>query len=356
MADGVLDRAFKNAAEARVQLIQNQLNQSKQPLTSDTQLQQQFSHPQTEATQGIVPQALAQGLTHLGETLAFPTEKIPENVVSSLNKTAEALKGINKDFTDLDENEMKDALDTVSGFLPVTMVRAFHGSPFKFKTFDSTKIGTGQGAQTFGHGLYFTEKRDVAKHYARLAESKRGDTGKDIASRLEDGGLNKQQIIKELENRKKGSTNKEFIQRMDDGIEATKRNDLITENVYSVTLHKGKTPEQYDYVDWFKPITDGQRKKIVRHAKQNNLDTFFEDMSGREMDLETFKGSFADMYQMMGNADRVSNRLLDAGIDGIKYPSGTFSGIKGSDKFNYVVFDPNAVTIEAINNAPKGSI
>ena len=37
--------------------------------------------------------------------------------------------------------------------------------------------------------------------------------------------------------------------------------------------------------------------------------------------------------------------LLRAGIDGIRYPAGTLTGIK-SDAFNYVVFDENAVTVE----------
>jgi hypothetical protein len=42
---------------------------------------------------------------------------------------------------------------------------AFHGTPHKFDKFDSGKIGTGEGAQAFGHGLYFAESKDVAKGY-----------------------------------------------------------------------------------------------------------------------------------------------------------------------------------------------
>jgi hypothetical protein len=42
---------------------------------------------------------------------------------------------------------------------------AFHGTPHKFDKFDSSKIGTGEGAQAFGHGLYFAESKDVAKGY-----------------------------------------------------------------------------------------------------------------------------------------------------------------------------------------------
>ena len=31
----------------------------------------------------------------------------------------------------------------------------WHGSPHKFYAFDASKIGTGEGAQAYGHGLYF---------------------------------------------------------------------------------------------------------------------------------------------------------------------------------------------------------
>lgn len=41
----------------------------------------------------------------------------------------------------------------------------FHGSPHKFDKFDSSKIGTGEGAQAYGHGLYFAESPEVANTY-----------------------------------------------------------------------------------------------------------------------------------------------------------------------------------------------
>lgn len=42
----------------------------------------------------------------------------------------------------------------------------WHGSPHKFDKFDSSKIGTGEGAQAYGHGLYLAEKQGVAQEYA----------------------------------------------------------------------------------------------------------------------------------------------------------------------------------------------
>ena len=42
---------------------------------------------------------------------------------------------------------------------------AFHGSGADFDRFRLDKIGTGEGNQAFGYGLYFTESEDIAKFY-----------------------------------------------------------------------------------------------------------------------------------------------------------------------------------------------
>src|SRR5215510_3136348 len=46
-------------------------------------------------------------------------------------------------------------------------IRAYHGSPHDFERFDLSKIGTGEGAQAYGHGLYFAENEGVAGEYRR---------------------------------------------------------------------------------------------------------------------------------------------------------------------------------------------
>ena len=42
-------------------------------------------------------------------------------------------------------------------------ITAYHGSPHEFDQFDTSKIGTGEGAQSYGHGLYFAEHEPIAK-------------------------------------------------------------------------------------------------------------------------------------------------------------------------------------------------
>ncbi|MDP6650826.1 MAG: hypothetical protein QGF90_01695, partial [Gammaproteobacteria bacterium] len=44
----------------------------------------------------------------------------------------------------------------------------FHGTPHKWESGvpDLSKVGTGEGAQTYGHGIYFAENPNVAKSYS----------------------------------------------------------------------------------------------------------------------------------------------------------------------------------------------
>lgn len=44
-------------------------------------------------------------------------------------------------------------------------ITAYHGSPHTFDKFDMSKMGTGEGAQAYGRGLYFSENEAVAKNY-----------------------------------------------------------------------------------------------------------------------------------------------------------------------------------------------
>ncbi len=61
----------------------------------------------------------------------------------------------------------REALGAVPGVLADTRgaIRAFHGSPYDFDRFDISKVGTGEGAQAYGHGLYFAESEPVARSY-----------------------------------------------------------------------------------------------------------------------------------------------------------------------------------------------
>jgi hypothetical protein len=60
---------------------------------------------------------------------------------------------------------------------PVGMI-AYHGTPHLIKDkFDISKVGTGEGAQAYGHGMYFAESPDVAKTYIVNSELQKSPEG-----------------------------------------------------------------------------------------------------------------------------------------------------------------------------------
>ena len=48
---------------------------------------------------------------------------------------------------------------------PEEFIDAYHGSPHLFDKFDSSKIGTGEGAQAYSHGLYAAQREGTARNY-----------------------------------------------------------------------------------------------------------------------------------------------------------------------------------------------
>lgn len=61
--------------------------------------------------------------------------------------------------------EIDDSGAAMSVEPPTQGIRAYHGSPHDFDAFDMSAIGTGEGAQAYGHGLYFAESEGVARSY-----------------------------------------------------------------------------------------------------------------------------------------------------------------------------------------------
>jgi hypothetical protein len=98
------------------------------------------------------------------------TAEVPEGgmQIVGTKKLPPDFKETSDDFFSADE--VHGAM-TESGVAPeaakesVKKLVAFHGSPHEFEQFDSSKIGTGEGAQAFGHGLYFAGAKEVAEHY-----------------------------------------------------------------------------------------------------------------------------------------------------------------------------------------------
>ncbi|HOE94341.1 MAG TPA: hypothetical protein PLU97_02955, partial [Candidatus Cryptobacteroides sp.] len=266
----------------------------------------------------------------------------------------------------------------------VRQVDAWHGSPHTFDKFKSEKIGIGEGNQSFGWGLYFTDLEDVARHYAEKLGygADIAINGKPIrkgenaflaalstdlaqATMLSSNTKAKQvaqiyidSAIDRLENnlpytgtKAEQAASLEYLKSMGRVESIEKKH---SRNLYKVTLHKGKQLGEYNWLEWDKEVPDSIYKKMEDSISP------IQEMKGRSHQLIDLlkwkisrkgpysnKGSelYKELAKEYGSDKEASLFLLRAGIDGIKYPAGSLSGMK-TDAFNYVVFDENAVTVE----------
>jgi hypothetical protein len=140
-------------------------------------------------------------------------------------------------------------------------VDVWHGSPHSFDRFSMDKIGTGEGAQAFGHGLYFTDVKDIAKYYAdSLGHSRRfdGDTAHLYAA--QDMVKNSYSLDETVEALKSAYPTTATQDLMAAAYEA---HGITGKYIYKATLHKGKNPSEYVYLDWDKPIPKDISDKMI---------------------------------------------------------------------------------------------
>ena len=206
---------------------------------------------------------------------------------------------------------------------PLFQMTAYHGSPKLFNEFRSDFIDGRPSANQFGWGLYFTNKEEIAKSYSvnlqrpGIPEPPEGVTKRQLLRAFRKAA-NRQDMINSL-----GPQSQEVINYIDQYMNPQ-------HFMYKVDIHGGKTPDQYDYLDWDEVITDTQAKKVA--DIMNTSPYRFQGKSGREV-YQTATSYFGDQEQ-------ASKNLLSAGIDGI-----TFQTFKGGVGTNYVVFDDSQVSI-----------
>jgi hypothetical protein len=220
----------------------------------------------------------------------------------------------------------------------------FHGSPHSFDRFDMSKIGTGEGAQAYGHGLYFAENPGVATSYT-AANASGGRPiahldGKAIADIPNKSGvLDWLDSYGSIANTRAALAGRkpELAKELD---ELVKSGRLTEGNLYKVDL-----PDEHiaKMLDWDKPLS--QQPKEVQAA----MDRAFQSHLGRipQVNRDAFTGAQAinmltggasGMHGYENVAAQGTAALRKAGIPGIRYLDGGSRGA-GAGTSNYVVFD-----------------
>jgi len=287
---------------------------------------------------------------------------------------------------------------------PRFSVSGWHGSPHRFEKFEAAKIGTGEGNQAFGYGLYFSDKQEIARTYR---EDNAGVDNRNIRSAK---AFVKQRFLAE------GGTEDKFqnfgIYDPRDWMRMAEEQGWTPPyphpgGLYRVTL----APEDDEWLLWDEPLSKqsekvkaalsqvgygpapgqfdalirrfgeraaalgGNRASVERAVKtiltRDEMDEEAWGVVVREMDS---RQQYADpqrldpnvlhdvlydtnpeqhgssIYEDMARNEMPSDRdasaaLLSAGIRGIKYKTGAARGSERAE-YNYVVFDENDVTIE----------
>lgn len=258
-------------------------------------------------------------------------------------------------------------------------IRAFHGSPHNFNKFDLSKIGTGEGAQAYGHGLYFAENEAVAKGYrnqlAKGYESTQGALPTDIQSALE------YVHPKYKANGDIAGGVTDAIARMKDQAEFYRKNYGPGPNLYDAAAERlaaidpstlKPAGHMYEvninadparFLDWDKPLS-GQSVEVKNALKPFGFrdpsgelrlydDALLDALAGGNTKLprqpsDPTGGAIYESPKIVPGGYRdpaaASNALREAGIPGIKYlDQGSRTAGQGSS--NYVVNDDSIIDI-----------
>jgi hypothetical protein len=239
---------------------------------------------------------------------------------------------------------------------------AYHGSPHDFDAFDSSKIGTGEGYQTFGHGLYLADAEKTAQTYRdRLSDVNQftNDQGPIVPKTAAE----KTALAKFTELHADLGSPEEAMGRAYDYLKGAPLKAL--ENWWS---HGGITPDSaghmYEvqvnadparFLDWDKKVSQQPpevQAALAPHV-QNSINQGMTigsdplDFTGEEAygAGQSVMPSFA--YGPGGedsSAAEMSATLNKAGIPGIRFLDAASRG-SGTGTKNTVVFDPSILSI-----------
>lgn len=269
-------------------------------------------------------------------------------------------------------------------YLEEMAAAAYHGSPHDFDKFKKDHIGTGEGNQAYGYGLYFADAKEVAEYYRDtltnknpkgivykdreynvIGDGKReliGDMKKDgipseiaigvITMIVEEGSLEKAKEAMEWARSDKGNAGKLYKLLL-----KLKNLDINKGKLYHVILQ----PDEDEYLLWDEPLNKQSDKvkeliedRIIGYGNgeyDEYLDSTLSDIYDMDLvDDPTLTGR--DLYEKLSynnnkqSDKKASEYLHSLGIRGIKYLDGT-SRSKGKGNYNYVIFDEDDVVLQS---------
>ena len=293
-------------------------------------------------------------------------------------------------------DKQRDAISNVAFGLLGAIEPLWHGSPHKFKRFDLSKIGTGEGAQAYGHGAYLAESPGVATSYQQAGNydmpSVVTRSGKLLPIPRWSADLDPdEKAIRSIADaislaRKNGTDEAVAIAKAGDNLRGAARdsfNRFRTEivgvnevgNLYESRLRwPDAAREAADplgpghFLDYDVPFSKqpDQIRELIRqklkdagYLRQNDNGPRQLDAAVKSWKMEHGGMAEAPMESMLGgrgglfgnNPEEVANTLKSAGVPGIRYLDAGSRGT-GQGTHNYVVFDDALIEILKRNGVP----
>jgi len=209
-------------------------------------------------------------------------------------------------------------------------------------------IGTGEGAQAFGWGLYFTDKLGIARTYAR-------DMGVEVetAGSYEEAAEGKRNLYSV---NLWGGRNDEKLLLWNSQVPAEQR-----EQIYEQLRKEAELPGPVQRA--FNRLYENGVEDFIKEHRENYTDakgrTLYSDLAlVFEADPGKSDHKKPNETDKVYGKRRASMFLRRAGFDGIKFPAASGGRGDGSEGWNYVVFDEDAVEIiehEIYSLAPEES-
>jgi hypothetical protein len=239
---------------------------------------------------------------------------------------------------------------------------AYHGTPHNIQgKFDINKVGTGEGAQAYGHGMYFAENPAVAKQYQETLGQK-----KDIAVFKSDDGYYIKQGL--------GAEGQNLAGPFASGSEAEQIRKALPENqgnLYKVDIPDADIPFM---LDWDKPLNQQPKNVQDAFAKFDSIAAkdpergttymqrwFRSPSTAKKLEAMGYKG-----FRYLDEGSRLNASHWEVNYDGgqafFKSPEKAkeFMATKKNATLveppkgtsNFVVFDPSNVKILEQNSKP----
>ena len=245
------------------------------------------------------------------------------------------------------------------------LLDVYHGTPHRLPPternplgeFDASKIGTGEGNQAYGYGIYTAENPAVAKGYAEQLSTAQGSLG-DVAKYWRENGGE--------------SAFRSFAK--DAGLES-----LEVEKIANVIRNKGNLykvdlPDEKiaTMLDWDKPLS--QQPKTIQNWLKDSMNPYRAQLAAKDVGGNEPTGSLiynrlaelmsegkkSDVFTNAANygAKNASQELADFGIAGIKYLDEGSRATTGKQTSNFVVFpnEEKSMTILERNGMPASQI